>query len=54
MILPPIHYGTLFGKYPRFTVNIGDCLRAMLICQIHNFCDVEFGLEYYNAQEKPD
>jgi hypothetical protein len=53
LTFPPLdHYGTLFGKYPPFTVKAGDRFRAVLACRAHTFCDVEFGLEYYGGQEK--
>ena len=39
----------LYGKYPAFTVKKGDRFRAVLACRAHNFCDVEFGLDYYDA-----
>jgi len=40
---------TLSGTYPAFTVQKGDRFRAVLACRAHNFCDVEFGLDYYDA-----
>jgi len=49
---PAVRNGTLFGKYPPFTVKPGDHFRAVLACRVHTFCDVEFGLEYYDAQGK--
>ncbi len=49
---PSNHYGTLFGKYPPLTVKAGDRFRAVLACRAHTFCDVEFGLEYYDAAGK--
>jgi len=46
---PADHYPeTLFGKYPAFAVKAGDRFRAVLACRPHTFCDVEFGLEYYD------
>ena len=50
LIYPPQLSGdTLFGKYPAFTVQKGDRFRAVLSCRAHNFCDVDFGLEYFDA-----
>ncbi len=50
LMYPPQDDGdTLLGKYPAFTVKKGDRFRAVLACRSHTFCDVEFGLEYYNA-----
>ena len=49
---PTDHYQTLFGKYPSFTIKAGDRFRAVLACRAHTFCDVEFGLEYYDEQGK--
>jgi hypothetical protein len=40
---------TISGKYPAFTVQKGDRFRAVLTCRAHNFCDVEFGLDYFDA-----
>ena len=39
---------TLFSKYPSFTVKKGDRFRAVLTCLPHRFCDVEFGLSYFD------
>ncbi len=50
LTFPPVHYfGTLSGTYPVFTFKDGDRFRAVLACRAHTFCDVEFGLEYYDA-----
>jgi hypothetical protein len=49
---PTDHYGTLFSKYPEFTVRSGDRFRTLLACRAHSFCDVEFGFEYYDNQGK--
>ncbi len=50
---PPVTYfGTLYSKYPPFTVMEGDRFRAVLACRAHSFCDVQFGLEYYDAGGK--
>ncbi len=40
---------TISGTYPPFDVKKGDRFRAILTCRAHNFCDVEFGLDYYDA-----
>ena len=40
---------TLSGKYPPFAVQKGDRFRAVLACRGKYFCDVEFGLDYYDA-----
>lgn len=51
LTFPPLNgYGTLYSKYPPFTVKDGDRFRAALTCRTHSFCDVEFGLEYYDEQ----
>ena len=47
---PADHFGTIYSKYPAFTVKEGDRFRAVLACRAHTFCDVKFGLEYYDAQ----
>ncbi len=49
---PATGYGTLYSKYPAFTVEKGDRFRAALTCRAHSFCDVQFGLEYYDGQGK--
>ena len=40
----------LFLRYPTFEVHPGDRFRATLRCQTGAPCDVEFALEYYDAQ----
>ncbi len=40
----------LFGKYPPFTVYPGDTFRAVIACQGDADCDLEFALEYFDAQ----
>jgi hypothetical protein len=50
MYPPQVDGDTLFGKYPAFAVQKGDRFRAVLACRAHTFCDVEFGLDYYNAK----
>ncbi len=49
---PANYYGTLYSKYPVITIKDGDRFRAVLACRAHSFCDVQFGLEYYDAQGK--
>ncbi len=39
----------LFGIYPHFTVAGGDTFRATIGCQGDSLCDVEFALEYFDA-----
>ncbi len=43
---------TLSGTFPAFTIQKGDRFRAVLGCRAHNFCDVDFGLDYYTANGK--
>ncbi len=45
-------YAALFLRYPSFTVLEGDRFRATLGCQTGAACDVEFALEYYDANNK--
>lgn len=40
----------LFGKYPPFTVYPGDMFEAVIACQGDADCDLEFALEYFDAQ----
>ncbi len=40
----------LFGKYPPLTVYPGDTFQATIACQGDTECDLEFGLEYIDAQ----
>lgn len=40
----------LFGEYPPFTVYPGDMFEATIACQGDADCDLEFALEYYDAQ----
>jgi hypothetical protein len=47
---PQKNVNTIFSKYPDFTVKKGDRFRAVLTCRPHAFCDVEFGLNYYDGQ----
>lgn len=42
--------GALFLRYPSFKVGMGDRLRATLLCAASAPCDVQFALEYYDAQ----
>jgi hypothetical protein len=52
LLMYPPHGGaddTLSGKYPSFIVQKGDRFRTVLTCRVHNFCDVEFGLDYLDA-----
>ena len=49
LMYPPLTGSdTISGRYPDFTVQKGDRFRAVLTCQAHTFCDVEFGLEYFD------
>jgi len=45
-------FAALFLRYPAFTVRAGDRFRAMLRCQSYAACDVEYALEYYDANGK--
>jgi hypothetical protein len=50
LMYPPQANGdTLAGKYPAFTVQKGDRFRAVLACRLHTFCDVDFGLDYFDS-----
>ncbi len=49
---PQYNDTTLYSKYPVFTVEKGDRFRAVLACRSHAFCDVTFGLEYYDGNDK--
>ena len=40
----------LFGKYPPLTVFPGDLFKAVIACQGEADCDLEFSLEYFDAQ----
>ncbi len=42
----------LFLRYPSFTVRGGDRFRATLRCQADSPCDVEYALEYFDANGK--
>ncbi len=42
----------LFLRYPSFAVHAGDRFRATLRCQVDAPCDVEYALEYYDANGK--
>lgn len=42
----------LFLRYPSFRVHAGDRFRALLRCQVNVPCDVEYALEYYDANGK--
>jgi hypothetical protein len=44
--------GGLFLRYPSFKVNAGDRFRATLLCGTSAPCDIQFALEYYDAQDK--
>jgi len=44
--------GGLFLRYPSFKVNAGDRFRATLLCRTSAPCDIQFALEYYDAQDK--
>jgi hypothetical protein len=45
-------FAALFLRYPSFTVHTGDRFRATLRCQANVPCDVQYALEYYDAQGK--
>ena len=45
-------YAALFLRYPALTVQAGDRFRATFHCQTNAACDVEFALEYYDANGK--
>jgi hypothetical protein len=45
-------FAALFLRYPSFTVHTGDRFRATLRCQVNVPCDVQYALEYYDAQGK--
>ncbi len=49
MYPPQQSFDTIFSKYPIFTVQKGDRFRAVLACRLHSFCDVEFAIDYYDA-----
>lgn len=44
--------GGIFGRYPKFTVEMGDEFRATLACKTNSNCDVEFTLGYYDENGK--
>jgi len=44
-------FAALFLRYPTFTVQKGDRFRAMLRCQSYAACDVDYALEYYDANK---
>jgi hypothetical protein len=44
-------FAALFLRYPAFTVQKGDRFRAMLRCQSYAACDVDYALEYYDANK---
>jgi len=46
-------FGGIFGKYPPYTVQMGDRFLAKLACQ-EGFpaCDAQFSLEYYTADNR--
>jgi hypothetical protein len=41
----------LFGHYPAFTVQAGDRFKAWVACQVDIPCNVEFALEYFDANK---
>ncbi len=45
-------FAALFLRYPSFKVHAGDRFRATLRCQVNVPCDVQYALEYYDAQGK--
>lgn len=50
LMYPPLTGSdTITGQYPDFAVQKGDRFRAVLMCRAHTFCDVEFGLEYFDV-----
>ena len=44
------HGAGLFGIYPPISIRPGDTFHAGLACQAGSACDVEFALEYRDAQ----
>lgn len=49
MYPPQANSNTIFSGYPAFAVQKGDRFRTVLECRLHSFCDVDFGLAYYDA-----
>jgi hypothetical protein len=45
-------FAALFLRYPAITVQKGDRFRAMLRCQSYAACDVDYALEYYDANNQ--
>ncbi len=43
---------SIFGRYPTYQVQPGDRFQATLRCVTDQPCNVEFALEYYDAQGK--
>ncbi len=42
-------FSSLFLRYPSFTVHAGDRFRATLLCRPSTPCDMQFALQYYDA-----
>jgi hypothetical protein len=42
----------LFLRYPSFTVRTNDRFRTRLLCGTSAPCDIEFALDYYDANDK--
>lgn len=47
-----VHGAALFGIYPALTIESGDTFHAVISCQEGTSCEVEFALEYFDAQGK--
>jgi hypothetical protein len=45
-------YAALFLRYPAITIHNGDRFRTTLRCQNKASCDVQYALEYFDAQGK--
>jgi hypothetical protein len=51
---PLVHYSAISSTYPAFTVQRKDRFRAVLACQAHSYCDVEFVLSYFHGHKHID
>ena len=51
---PLVHYSAISSTYPAFTVQRRDRFRAVLACQAHSYCDVEFVLSYFHGHSQID
>lgn len=54
LAFPGTYSAAIFLRYPTITVHAGDHFRATLRCSgpLNPNCDVQFALEYYDAQGK--